>query len=173
MTATPAADRYARALLALAAARGVVAPLTAEVTALQAACPADAFKSAPLAKILVNALQQRGGLQPLLRDFLRVVARRRQTQQLPAMLQAFLAQAAAQRGEITAEVETAVALSAAQQTQLQDFVKAHTSAHTVVLKTQLNPALLAGFKVTWGSQQLDASATGALARLHQQLSTPA
>src|SRR5258708_19236401 len=68
-------------------------------------------------------LAERAGLSPLVRDFLAVVARNRRLFAVPAMIEAFLAELAARRGEVTAEVFAAQPLSEAHLAPLNDHLR--------------------------------------------------
>jgi len=74
----------------------------------------------------------------------------------PAMIRAFAAIAAAQRGEVTAEVASAHPLSEDQVASLQEKLKAR-EGRTVKIRTSVDPDLLGGLVVTIGSKRIDSS----------------
>lgn len=103
-----------------------------------------------------------GGVAKLLKlsdltgKFLGVLAQNRRLGALPAMIRAFNTIAAAQRGEVTAEVSSAHPLSDTQLASLKDKLTAR-EGHTVKLQTSVDPDLLGGLVVTIGSQRIDGS----------------
>ena len=76
--------------------------------------------------------------------------------------------AAAQRGEVTAEVTSAHALSDAQLADLKAKLTAR-EGRTVKLSTNVDPDLLGGLVVTIGSKRLDASIRTRLNSLSQAM----
>src|SRR5260221_14228545 len=62
----------------------------------------------------IAAVGERSGLSPLTRSFLGLVAQNRRLFAVPAVIDAFLARLAARRGEVTAEIVAAQALTPAQ-----------------------------------------------------------
>lgn len=95
-------------------------------------------------------------LSTLTKNFLGVLAQNRRLSELPAMIRAFNTIAAAQRGEVTAEVTSAHPLSAAQLASLKDKLTAR-EGRTVKLQTSVDPDLLGGLVVTIGSKRIDGS----------------
>ena len=96
------------------------------------------------------------GLSELTKSFLGVLAENRRVAELPAMIRAFHMIAAAQRGEVTAEVASAHALTDAQIATLEQKLRAR-EGRTVKLKTRVDPDLLGGLVVTVGSKRIDGS----------------
>ena len=96
------------------------------------------------------------GLDKLTGNFLGVLAENRRLAELPAMIRAFAAIAAAQRGEVTAEVASAHPLSEDQVASLQEKLKAR-EGRTVKIRTSVDPDLLGGLVVTIGSKRIDSS----------------
>jgi F-type H+-transporting ATPase subunit delta len=69
---------------------------------------------------------------------------------------AFSSLAAAHRGEVTAEVTSAHALSAAQMKTLSANLKARVGSD-VAIQTKVDPSILGGLTVRIGSQMIDTS----------------
>ena len=108
------------------------------------------------------------GVTELTQNFLGVLAQNRRLAELPKVIRAFRSIAAAQRGEVTAEVTSAHALT---DTQLADL-KARLTARegrTVKLSTKVEPDLLGGLVVTIGSKRIDASIRTRLNSLSQAM----
>jgi F-type H+-transporting ATPase subunit delta len=112
----------------------------------------------------MTALAERAGLSPLVRDFLAVVARNRRLFAVPAMIEAYLAQLAARRGEVTAEVTAAQALSEAQLGALDEQLR-RTVGRRVAIDVRVEPELLGGMIVKVGSRMVDSSLRSKLHRL--------
>lgn len=89
-------------------------------------------------------------------NFVRAVARNGRLFALPAMVKAFKELAAGHRGEIAAEVTSAVPLSAAQVTTLAETLKAKIGK-SVTLTQHVDASLIGGLVVKVGSQMIDSS----------------
>ena len=159
------AGRYAAALFDLASEAGNVSAVESDLDKLGAAIG----ESADLAALIKNpevsradlgkamgALASLLGLDKLTGNFLGVLAENRRLAELPAMIRAFAAIAAAQRGEVTAEVASAHPLSEDQVASLQEKLKAR-EGRTVKIRTSVDPDLLGGLVVTIGSKRIDSS----------------
>lgn len=171
------AGRYASALFDLASEAGTVTAVEADLDRL-----GDALhESADLRALIRNpevsreqigrALASMGsylGLAELTQHFLGVLAQNRRIADLPAMIAAFHAIAAAERGEVTAEVASAHALTDAQIATLEQKLRAR-EGRTVKLKTRVDPDLLGGLVVTVGSKRIDGSIRTRLNSLAQAM----
>ena len=159
------AGRYASALFDLAAEDGTVTAVESDLEKLEAALA----ESAELRGVTTNpelSRAQQGvaiegvagylGLSQLTQKFLAVLAQNRRLSALPDMIRAFQTIAAAQRGEVTAEVTSAHALSDEQLATLKDKLTAR-EGRTVKIKPSVDPELLGGLVVTIGSQRIDGS----------------
>jgi F-type H+-transporting ATPase subunit delta len=163
------AGRYASALFDLAseagAKGGTVTSVESDLDKLRGALA----ESADLRALTTNPEVSRdaaqaavGGVAKLLKlskltqNFLGVLAQNRRLSELPAMIRAFNTIAAAQRGEVTAEVSSAHALSEMQLASLKDKLTA-SEGRTVKLQTSVDPDLLGGLVVTIGSKRIDGS----------------
>lgn len=112
----------------------------------------------------VLAIAENLGLHKTVRNFLGVVATNRRLSQLPKMLAAFRAMLAAKRGQISAEVTSAVPLL---DTQLLALRARLTEAGypNVELVTRVDEKILGGLIVKIGSRLYDASVRSKLQRL--------
>jgi F-type H+-transporting ATPase subunit delta len=97
-------------------------------------------------------------------NFLRVVARNRRLFAAQDMVKAFRSLLASHRGEVVAEVNSAVALSDSQLAALKDKLKV-SFGKDVRLDTKVDPALLGGLVVRIGSRMIDSSLRTKLANL--------
>ena len=171
------AGRYASALFDLASEAGTVTAVESDLDTLEAGLR----ESAELRALIRNpeisreqisrvaaGLGQAMGLSELIRNFLGVLAENRRVAELPAMIRAFHTIAAAQRGEVTAEVASAHALTDEQIATLETKLRAR-EGRTVKLKTRVDPDLLGGLVVTVGSKRIDGSIRTRLNSLAQAM----
>ncbi len=104
----------------------------------------------------ISAIADKAKITDLSGNFLRLVARNRRLFALPGMIAAFRKIAAEHRGEVCAEVTSAHALTAAQQTALKTALKSVTGKD-VAITISVDPSLLGGLIVNMGSRQIDTS----------------
>jgi F-type H+-transporting ATPase subunit delta len=171
------AGRYASALFDLASEAGTVTAVEGDLDKLRRALA----ESADLRALIGNPQVSRGqmgkvmdglsahlGISTLTGNFLGVLAQNRRVGALPAMIRAFTAIAAAQRGEVAAEVASAHPLSDAQLTELESRLRAR-EGRTVKLQSRVDPSLLGGLVVTIGSKRIDSSIRTRLNTLAQAM----
>ena len=108
------------------------------------------------------------GLSELTQNFLGTLAQNRRLSKLPAIIRSFRAIAAAQRGEVSAEVASAHALTDTQLDQLKAKLTAR-EGRTVKLTTKVDPDLLGGLVVTIGSKRIDGAIRTRLNSLSQAM----
>ena len=171
------AGRYAVALFELAAEDGVVSPVESDLEKLSAA-----LKESPeLASLTTNPQLGRKakasamdgvaellGVSPLTRRFLGVLAENRRLGELGRVIRAFRDIAAAQRGEVSAEVISAHPLSEDQISSLKKKLTAR-EGRTVMLTSSVDPDMLGGLIVTIGSKRIDGSIRTRLNALTQAM----
>lgn len=104
----------------------------------------------------IGAIADKAKIGGLTGNFLRVVARNRRLFAVPGMIRAFREIAARHRGEVAAEVTSAHALTAAQETELKATLKG-VAGKDVTLSLTVDPTLLGGMVVKIGSRQIDTS----------------
>lgn len=159
------ADRYAAALFELAEQRSALDQIAGDLKSLRAMIES----SVDLRRLLSNpvmsrkvqlqamsALVGKAGFNELTGRFIGVLANNRRLVALSAIIQAFLARLAAKKGEVTAQVATARALSPQQQDALGAALKKAVGGN-VALDLRVDPALIGGLVVQVGSRMLDAS----------------
>ena len=167
------AERYAAALFDLADERHALDAVAGDLRELRAML----HGSGDLTRMLrspvltrdeqgkaVAALAERAGLSSLTRDFLGVVARNRRLFAVPEMIEAYLRNLAARRGEVTAVVTVAQPLDEARQAALTEQLRRAVGAR-VAIDIRVDPALLGGMIVKVGSRMVDASLSSRLQRL--------
>src|SRR5690606_2962955 len=104
----------------------------------------------------IAAIVTKAGIKGLAGNFLRVVAANRRLFAVPGMIRAFRRIAAEARGETSADVTSAHALTGAQQKELEAALKS-VAGKTVSLAVTVDPSLLGGMVVRIGSRQIDTS----------------
>ena len=171
------AGRYASALFDLASESGTVTAVETDLEKLAAALA----ESAELKAVTTNpelsrttqgeaiaAVADHLGLTELTKNFLGVLSGNRRLSSLGDMVRAFQMIAAAQRGEVTADVTSAHALTDAQLAALKDKLTAR-QGRTVKINSSVDPDLLGGLVVTIGSQRIDGSIRTRLNSLAQAM----
>lgn len=159
------AERYASSLFDLALEAGSVDVVAADLDRFKSMIEvSDDLKrlvSSPVftsdeQTAAVVALCEQAKIGVLAGNFLKVVASNRRLFAVPGMIAAFGEIAARHRGEITADVVTAHALTPAQETELKEALKSVTGK-TVTVRVSVDPSLLGGLIVKVGSRQIDTS----------------
>jgi F-type H+-transporting ATPase subunit delta len=104
----------------------------------------------------VDAILSKATINPTVSNFVKVIARNGRLFALDATIDAFLALAAKERGEVAAEVTSATPLSGGQLKSLADTLK-QKIGKTVTLTEHVDPSLIGGLVVKVGSQMIDSS----------------
>lgn len=171
------AGRYASALFDLASEAGTVTAVESDLDTLDRALAESADLAAlttnpqigrPAQGKAIEAVAASLGLSDLTRKFLGTLAGNGRLAKLGEMIRAFRTIAAAQRGEVTAEVTSAHALTDAQIDQLKTKLT-QREGRTVKLSTKVDPDLLGGLVVTIGSKRIDGSIRTRLNSLAQAM----
>lgn len=159
------AERYASSLFELALQSNAVTAVEDDLNRfetlldgsadLQRLIKSPVFSADDQAKAIA-AIADKANITGLAGNFLRVVARNRRLFAIPGMIRAFRRIAAANRGEVAAEVTSAHALSAAQETELKAALKS-VAGKDVTIAVTVDPSLLGGLVVKMGSRQIDTS----------------
>ena len=167
------AGRYASAVYELADEARVLDETAADLQSLQGLFGESADLQTLIRSPLIDsdakaaaidAVLGQAGAGDLTRRFIAVVARNNRLFVLPATIDAFLAELAGRRGEITAEVTSAQPLK---QSQLESVTNALRAAlgGKVTVDAKLDPSLIGGLVVRVGSRMIDASLKSKLQRL--------
>ncbi|WP_224704018.1 F0F1 ATP synthase subunit delta [Devosia aquimaris] len=112
----------------------------------------------------LDALLGKAKTNPLVGNFLRLIAKNGRLFALDAIIAGFRELAAKARGEITADVTSAAPLSAEQASALADTLKAKVGK-TVTLNQFVDSSLIGGLQVKVGSQMIDSSIKTKLAAM--------
>lgn len=159
------AGRYATALYDLADAEKRLDAIVADIDALAGMIA----ESEDLRRLLLSpvisadnqkkammALAEKADFNDLTRRFIGVVAANRRLFVMPDMISVFREILAFHRGEATAQVTSAVALSDTQLKALSGSLK-NAVGTTVAVETVVDPELLGGLVVKVGSRMVDSS----------------
>jgi F-type H+-transporting ATPase subunit delta len=159
------AGRYAAALFELAKDQRQIETVEADVKTFQSmldasedlrrlvrspVIPADAQLGA------LTALIGKAGISGLTSNFIKLIARNRRLFAIGDILKTFRALLARERGEVTADVSTAHALTPTQMQVLSDTLKGSIGKN-VQINTRVDPNLLGGLIVKVGSRMIDNS----------------
>jgi len=171
------ATRYAIALFGLAKDDGALKALEADVSALSEALALSPDLGAAIASPVVSredqgnvikAIGAKLGVSVLMANTLALMSEKRRLFVLPQLLAHLTNLIAVEKGEVTAEVTAARALSAAQSKKLAETLKARVGK-TVKLKTTVDESLIGGLVVKLGSTMIDTSVKAKLAALQNAM----
>jgi F-type H+-transporting ATPase subunit delta len=171
------ASRYASALFELAKEDGALKALESDAVALSETLSASADLRDVIASPMISredqanairAIAAKMGLGALMANTLALMADKRRLFVLPQLLAALTDMIATEKGEVTAEVTAARALSAAQSKKLAETLKARVGK-TVKLKTTVDESLIGGLVVKLGSTMIDTSVKAKLAALQNAM----
>ena len=159
------AARYASALFEIADDRRVLDDtardletlkrLLASSAELRDALRSPVFEGAQQGHAIVE-IAKSSGVSQIVLNFLGVLARNRRLFALESIADAFLAELASRRGEMTVDVTSAQPLTPDQAQRLTDKLN-HTLAAKVRLVAKVDPGLLGGLVVKIGSKLIDSS----------------
>jgi F-type H+-transporting ATPase subunit delta len=159
------AGRYAAALFELAKDQQQIERVEADVKAFQALLDgSDDLRRLVRSPVIsaedqlraLTALLAKAGISGLTGNFFRLITRNRRLYAVGDILKTFRALLARERGEVTAEVATAHALTPAQMQVLSDTLKGSIGKN-VQINTRVDPNLLGGLIVKVGSRMIDSS----------------
>lgn len=171
------AARYATAVFDLAKEDKALKALEGDVDALDAALSASADLQTLIGSPIysrdqqanaINAIAAKMGLSGLVANTLSLMAANRRLFVLPQLVAALRDRIAVEKGEVTAEVTSATALSAAQAKNLAATLKARFGKD-VKLKTTVDDTLIGGLVVKVGSTMIDTSIRAKLAALQNAM----
>lgn len=171
------AARYAQAVFDIAKADGAVDALAREVEALsETVAASDELRAVLASPVLSREDQARAigavadalGLKPTLKNTLALMSENRRLFALPQLLAALRGLIAEARGEMTAEVVAARALTAEQAERLTRTLS-EKSGKTVKLDTRIDEGLIGGMIVRLGSQMIDTSVRSKLSSLQNAM----
>lgn len=159
------AGRYAVALFELADGQKAIAAVESDLNAIQTLLDesadlrrlveSPAFTTEIQGKAL-QAVLKKAEIKGLTAQFIGIVANNRRLFALPGMITAFKTMAADKRGEMTAEVTSAIALTGGQREALAASLKEKLGSD-VLLSEHVDASILGGLIVKIGSRMIDTS----------------
>ena len=171
------AARYATALFDLAKETKALKALEGDVDALDAALKQSADLRGLIASPVLtredqaramNAVVAKMGLSTLVASTLALMAQKRRLFVVPHLIADLRARIADEKGEVTAEVTSATALTAEQAKQLAETLKGRFGK-TVKLNATVDESLIGGLVVKVGSKMIDTSIRAKLASLQNAM----
>ncbi len=159
------AGRYATALFALADADNQLDAVAADLSHLRSMIDGSGDLKRLIHSPVITrqnqgrvmmVLIEKAGMSDLVRRFVGLAAHNRRLFVLSDIINAFLAKLAARRGETTAQVVSAQALSEKQQQELETVLR-QALGNSVAIDAQVDPSLLGGMVVKVGSRMVDSS----------------
>lgn len=178
-TTTGPEPRYAKALYELAVEQKNVSKIAANAQAFREVISSSDELQSTLKNALVKRTDKEAILETLLKsakvekvfhDFVCLMARKGRSGLIVNTLNWFERIKNEEEGIVNAVVTSATKLTATQEKEIEKFVKAQSSdAQKVNLETQVDESLKAGFKVTVGSDEFDASLLGRMNAMKQAM----
>lgn len=169
--------RYAASLIDLAEESKISDKVEQDLESLQSMLAASSELVSAIRSPLIDREQQSAALgeiaaraqfQTLTRNFLGVLVQNRRLYALESILRATRAEFSRRRGEQTASVTTAAALTPEQTKVLQDAISKAVGSG-VFLESKVDPEILGGMIVTVGSRMIDDSVRRKLERLRSAM----
>lgn len=174
---TGIAGRYATAIFELAKDSGALDALESDLTALDETLGASAdLRDLILSPVYsraeqgaaIAAIAAKMGLSDILKNTMGLMATKRRLFVLPQLVSELRARLAEEKGEVTAEVTSAKALTASQADALAATLKASVGKD-VKLRTAVDETLIGGLIVKVGSRMIDTSVRSKLAGLQNTM----
>ncbi len=171
------AGRYGQALFELAKEAGGLSALESDVAALGEALKGSPDFAAMIASPLIGREEQsaavqavvaRMGVSKLMASTLALMAAKRRLFVMPQLVADLTRRIAAEKGEVTAEVTSAAALSPDQLAKLMATLKASTG-QDIKLNATVDESLIGGLIVKLGSTMIDTSVKAKLAALQNAM----
>ncbi|MBV0912604.1 F0F1 ATP synthase subunit delta [Anianabacter salinae] len=174
---TGIADRYATAVFALAKDDKALDVLETDVDTLDSALKdsaefrdliASPIYSRETLKSAVTAIADKAGLSTTLKNTLGLMADKRRLFVLPQMVAHLRERIATEKGEVSADVISAKALTKAQSDKLAATLK-KSVGKDVKINTTVDETLIGGLVVKVGSKMIDTSIRSKLAKLQNAM----
>ncbi|WP_400084072.1 F0F1 ATP synthase subunit delta [Yoonia sp. R78084] len=174
---TGIATRYATAVFDLAKEGKVIKALESDVASLEAAMAESADLRTLLTSPLYSREQQSGAIVAIAKkmklsdttsNVLALLASKRRLFVLPQLIAVLQDMLSEERGEVTAEVTTAKALTKAQADKLAKTLKAQVGK-SITIKETVDESIIGGLIVKVGSKMIDTSIASKLNALQSKM----
>jgi F-type H+-transporting ATPase subunit delta len=171
-----AAARYAKSLIDLSQEQNAFEDLMNDMVLFEKVVDNNSELEAILKNPIVPLDKKAGILadvfgskvHQITQSFLKLVVNKGRSGILLDTAKQFIAQYQAIKGIVTAEVTSAIALTAANKAEIDDLVKKKLGAKEVIIKEKVNEKLIGGFILKVGDKQFDASISGGLNKLKKE-----
>ena len=120
-------------------------------------------------KRAITAVMEKAGADALTLKFLGVLASNGRLSALPRIIQAFQQEHARRRGQVSAEVISAIALDDNRKVVVEKTVARLAGSDKVLLSMRVDPSLIGGLVVRIGSRMIDTSIKTKLSRLESAM----
>jgi F-type H+-transporting ATPase subunit delta len=181
--AHPAADNYASALCEVASENGTLNATVSDLEKLEKIFSEEAiaefFDNPTVPREekgeLIDEIAKSSGLQPHVVNFLNVVVDNQRAELVPQIVREFETAYNALTGTEEAIVISVVQLESEDLDQIAQHVKKITGAANVRIKTRIDPELIAGFTVQYGSDSsnlIDMSVRKQIAEITSEFELP-
>ena len=117
----------------------------------------------------MQSILEKSGADPLVKQFVGVIASNARLFALTAIIDRFLADLATRRGEISAEVVSAMTLNADLEDEVRQAVSKVAGSDKVSLTMRVDPSLIGGLVVRVGSRMIDSSIKSKLNKLEMTM----
>lgn len=172
-----AALRYAKSLMQLAADKGALEAVIADVKMIHALIEQSKDLQTFLASPLVKADKKRNVIMQLFENkvnaltlrFLEHVVEQGREAQLKSMMEQYVDLSNAQNGIAKVHLSTATAIDKDSKEAILKALQAHYKLNKIELSENVDPSLLGGMVLRIGDQQLDASIRRQLQKIENEL----
>ena len=170
------AVRYAKALFLSAREQKLLDPVRADMEILLEATTGIPALRQLLESPVLDSGKKTATLLDIFRpvmsglslDFIRLVAKKKREEYLPAMARYFIRVYKEEKGIMVATISSAFSLDSESSNQIKDMIKKAFKAE-IELQQEVKRELIGGFVLRVENKQLDASVKGKLARIKKEL----
>ena len=171
-----AASRYAKSLIDLSTERNALEEIKNDMVFFEDVVDTNSELEAILKNPIVPLDKKAGILNDIFgnkvhqitNSFLKLVVNKGRSAILFDTAKQFINQYNANKGIVTAEVTSAIAITDANRTEIVALVKKELGANEVIIKEKVDEKLIGGFILKVGDKQFDASIAGRLHKLKKE-----
>lgn len=177
MSENKAASRYAKSLIDLATEQNSLEEMKNDMVLLEQVIDQNSVLEAILQNPVIPLDKKYGILNDILNkrvgqitgSFLKLIVNKGRSAILFDTTKAFIRQYNVIKGIVTAEVSSAIPLTAENRIQIVAVVKKETGANEVLISEKVDEKLIGGFILKVSDRQFDASIAGSLNKLKKEL----
>lgn len=171
-----AGARYAKSLIDLSKEQNAVEEVKNDMVFFEKVVDDNSELEAILKNPIVPIDKKQGILEGIFgsrvhvitKSFFNLVVKKGRSSILFDTAKQFIQQYNITKGIVTAEVSSATALTEANIAEIISLVKTELGANQVIVREQVNPALIGGFILKVGDKQFDASISSGLTKLKKE-----